>query len=67
MKSTGVVFDLVKSISETDPRVNQSGNLFVTMFVDYRNESGQTIKRDMPDDLKENLKKMTLKIEYTEN
>ncbi len=65
--TTGFVFDLVKSISETDPRVNQAGNLFVTMFVNYRNESGQDIKRDMPDDLKEKLKKMTLRIEYTEN
>jgi hypothetical protein len=67
MTTTGVVFDLVKSISETDPRVNQSGNLFVTMFVDYRNESGEVITRDMPNDLKENLKKMTLRVEYTEN
>jgi tyrosinase len=65
--TTGVVFDIVKSISETDPRINQAGNLFVTMFVNYRNESGQDIKKDMPNDLKENLKKMTLRIEYTEN
>ena len=65
-KTIGVVFDLVKSISDTDPRVNQAGNLFVSMFINYRNESGQNISREMPDDLKENLKKMTLKIEYSE-
>ena len=66
MTTTGVVFDLVQPLSETDPRVNQSGNLFVTMFIDYKNEKGEKITRDMPNDLKENLKKMALRIEYTE-